>query len=114
MARFQLRQGVATTDSLYIESARMLATGTAEFDLVKSRMDMRITPMSKSRLMQVPSEVRIKGKMSDPRADISPVSAVADATSAALMLIPSLTLKLFGVDTSSNRNHLPCRAELGN
>jgi hypothetical protein len=52
--------------------------------------------------------------MSDPRADISPVSAVADATSAALMLIPSLTLKLFGVDTSSNRNHLPCRAELGN
>jgi len=114
MARFQLRQGVASTDSLYIESARMLATGTAEFDLVKSRMDLRVTPMSKSRLLQVPSEVRIKGKMSDPRADISPVSAVADATSAALMLIPSLTLKLFGVDTSSNRNHLPCRAELGN
>ena len=92
----------------------MLATGTAEFDLVKRRMDLRITPMSKSRLLQVPSEVRIKGKMNNPKADISPVSAVADATSAALMLIPSLTLKLFGVDTSSNKNHRPCQAKLGN
>ena len=114
MARFQLRQGVATSDSLYIESAKMLATGSAEFDLVKGRMDLRITPMSKSRLLQVPSEVRLKGKMSDPKADISPVSAVADATSAALMLIPSLTLKLFGVDTSSNKNQRPCQAKLGN
>ncbi len=114
MAKFQLSQGVASTDSLYIESAKMLATGSAEFDLVKQRMDLRITPMSKSRLLQVPSEVRLKGKMSDPKADISPVSAVADATSAALMLIPSLTLKLFGVDTSSNKKQRPCQADLGN
>lgn len=114
MARFQLRQGVASSDSLYIESARMLATGTAKFDLVKSRMDLRITPMSKSRLLQVPSEVRIKGKINDPKADISPVSAVADATSAAIMLIPNLTLKLFGVDTSSKKDLRPCQAKLGN
>ncbi|MEE4145060.1 MAG: AsmA-like C-terminal region-containing protein [Halieaceae bacterium] len=114
MARFQLRQGVASSDSLYIESAKMLATGSAEFDLVKRRMDLRITPMSKSRLLQVPSEIRLKGKMSNPRADISPVSAVADATSAALMLIPSLTLKLFGVDTYSDRGQRPCQAKLGN
>jgi uncharacterized protein involved in outer membrane biogenesis len=114
MAKFQLRQGVASSDSLYIESAKMLATGSAEFDLVRRRMDLRITPLSKSRLVQVPSELRIKGKMSDPKVDISPVAAAADATTAALMLIPSLTLKLFGVGTSSNKNQRPCQANLGN
>ncbi|MCP5131865.1 MAG: AsmA family protein [Pseudomonadales bacterium] len=114
MAKFQLRQGVATTDSLYIESARMVATGTAEFDLPRQKMDLRITPLSKSRLLQVPSEVRLKGDMSDPKPVISPVSAVADATSAALMLIPSLTLKLFGVNTGSTGNTRPCEAQLGN
>jgi uncharacterized protein involved in outer membrane biogenesis len=114
MARFQLSQGVATSDSLYIESSKMVATGKAKFDLVKQRMDLRITPLSKSRMLQVPSEVRLKGKMSDPKAEISPINAVADATSAALMLIPSLTLKLFGINPGADKAQKPCQADLTN
>ena len=114
MAKFDLRQGVATTESLYIESAKMVATGSAKFDLVKKRMDVRITPLSKSRLLQVPSEVRLRGDMASPKAEISPISAVADATSAALMLIPSLTLKLFGLNQASTANYRPCQADLAN
>ncbi len=113
MARFQLSQGVATSDSLYIESARMIATGTAKFDLVNERMDLRITPKSRSRLFQVPSEVRLKGDISNPEADVSAISAVADATTSAIMLIPSLTLKLFGLDSSSDQKYRPCQAGLG-
>jgi hypothetical protein len=114
MAKFQLRQGVATSDSLYIESSRMVATGSAKFDLPRQKMDLRITPLSKSRMLQVPSEVRLKGDMSDPKPEISPVSAVADATSAALMLIPNLTLKLFGVNNNAPGNARPCEARLSN
>lgn len=114
MAKFQLREGVATSDSLYIESSRMLATGSAKFDLVKQRMDLRITPKSKSRLVQVPSEVRLKGDMSNPKADVSAITAVADATTSALMLVPNLTLRLFGLDTTSSKNYRPCHANLGN
>lgn len=113
MAKFQLQQGVATTDSLYIESAKMVATGKAEFDLVKQRMDLRITPLSKSRKLQVPSEIRLKGPMSDPKAIVSPINAVADATSAALMLIPNLTMKLFGIGQSTQESYRPCQADLG-
>jgi hypothetical protein len=113
MAKFQLLQGVAKTDSLYIESAKMVATGKAEFDLVKQRMNVRITPRSKSRLLQVPSEIRLKGSMSDPEADISSVSAVADATTAVLTLIPDLTMKLFGVNQSNPESYRPCHASLG-
>jgi hypothetical protein len=90
----------------------MVATGKAEFNLVKQRMDVRITPLSKSRLLQVPSEIRLKGDMSDPKAEISSVSAVADATTAALMLIPDLTLKLFGINQSNPEDYRPCNASL--
>ena len=62
--------------------------------------------------MQVPSAIRLKGDMSNPKADISSVSAVADATTAALMLIPDLTLKLFGINKSSSENYRPCHASL--
>ena len=113
MAKFDFRQGVASSDSLYIESPRMVATGSAEFDLVRQRMDLRITPLSKSRSLQVPSEVRLHGKMSKPEASISAVSAVADAASSALMLIPELTMKLFGVKQQSAGSYRPCKAELG-
>ncbi|MEM1153924.1 MAG: AsmA-like C-terminal region-containing protein [Pseudomonadota bacterium] len=112
MAKFDIRQGIATSDSLYIESSKMIATGKAEFDLPRQRMDVRITPRSKSRLLQVPSEVRLKGKMSDPNTDISAVGTVADATAAAIMLIPDLTMKLFGIGQSDSDNLQPCRASL--
>lgn len=114
MAKFLLRNGVATTDSLYVESERMVATGKAEFDLVKRKMDLRITPLSKSRKLQIPSEVKIKGPMSAPKAEISPINAAADATAAALMLIPSLTMKLFGISQSSSESYRPCRPEPAN
>jgi hypothetical protein len=111
MAKFQLNSGVATSHSLYIESEKMIATGKAEFDLVRQRMDLTITPMSKSRLLQLPSKIKLKGPMSDPKADISPLAQAADAASAALTLIPDLTMKLFGIDSSSGKNHRPCQAE---
>ena len=92
----------------------MVATGRARFDLVKQEMDLRITPLSKSRTLQVPSEVRLKGPMSNPQAKVSAINAVADATSAALMLIPELTMKLFGFNRPSEQAYRPCQAETGN
>jgi hypothetical protein len=111
MAKFQFSQGVATTDSLYVESAKMIATGKAKFDLVQQQMDLRITPLSKSRTLQVPSEVRLKGAMSNPQAIVSPVNAMADAATAALTLIPDLTMKLFGINQSRSKQQRPCQAE---
>ena len=52
--------------------------------------------------------------MSNPKADVSAITAVADATTSALMLVPNLTLRLFGLDTTSSKNYRPCHANLGN
>lgn len=111
MAKFQLSNGVATTDSLYIESTKMIATGSAEFDLVNQQMDLSITPLSKSRVLQLPSKVKLSGPMSNPKANVSPFREAADVASAALMLIPDLTMKLFGIKQSSEESDRPCQAE---
>ena len=113
MARFDIRDGIATTDSLYIESARMLATGKGKFDLARQQMDLTISPRSRSRSFQIPSEIRLRGDMSNPRPTISPISAAADASAQALLLIPKLALRLFGAGgEQSQKGVLPCQAAL--
>jgi uncharacterized protein involved in outer membrane biogenesis len=113
MARFDIRDGVARTDSIYVESARMIATGKGKFDLPRQKLDLTITPRSRSRSFQIPSEVRLRGDMSSPRATISPVSAAADASAQALLLIPKLALRLFGAGGApSNKGVQPCQAVL--
>ena len=110
MARFDLDSGLARSDSLYVETPKMVATGKAKFDLVRKTMDVTVTPMSKSRALQVPSSVRIKGDMSNPTPIVSPVTAVMDAYAQAVTLVPRLTLKLFGLSKKTKKQRRPCEA----
>ena len=109
MARFQLRDGVADSDSLYIETKKMVATGVAKLDLVNSEMDVTITPRSRTRSLQVPSSVRLKGSFDNPRATVSPIAAAVDTYAEVLSLLPRITRKLFGIKRPRSRNR-PCEA----
>lgn len=110
MAKFQLIDGVARSDSLYIETDKMLATGQGKFDLVAKKLDVTITPLSKSRVLQVPSSVRLKGSFANPTPIISPVSAAADAYAQVLTALPQLAMKLFGVSRATRKEQRPCAA----
>jgi uncharacterized protein involved in outer membrane biogenesis len=107
MAQFDIDRGVANSDSLYIETPRMLATGKASVDLPQSSLDVRIEPRSKTRAFQFPSAVRVRGPLDNPKVSVSELQATADLSAQALLLLPSLTLKLFGIggDSSAFR---PC------
>lgn len=111
MAQFDIAGGVAKSDSVYIETPRMLATGKASIDLPQSTLDVRIEPRSKSRGFQFPSAVRLQGDLADPKISISALQAGADLSAQALLLLPSLTLKLFGLGGADNAAR-PC--ETGN
>jgi hypothetical protein len=111
MAQFLLADGVARVDNLYIETAKMVATGKGEFDLRNKRMDVTITPLSKSRTMQVPSSVGLKGDFDDPKPTISPITAAADASAQVITLVPQLVMKLFGLDKQRQKRRRPCEAE---
>ncbi|MFT4769592.1 MAG: hypothetical protein ACI8RN_002740 [Glaciecola sp.] len=110
MAQFEFTAGVAHSDSIYIETPRMLATGKASVNLPKNSLDVRIEPRSKTRAFQFPSAIHIKGQLSDPQLRVSPLQASADLSAQALLLVPSLTLKLFGLDGPENP-YRPCETK---
>lgn len=107
MAHFVLDDGVAASDSLYIETRKMVATGDAKLDLGKKTLDVKFTPRSKSRSLQVPSSIRLKGKFDDPKVTISPVAAAFDAYAEVLTLLPRMARRIFGSERRK-RNERPC------
>ncbi|MEH6588137.1 MAG: AsmA family protein [Halioglobus sp.] len=107
MAHFVLDDGIAASDSLYIETRKMVATGDARLDLGKETLDVKFTPLSKSRSLQVPSSIRLKGKFDDPKVTISPVAAAFDAYAEVLTLLPRMARRIFGSE-KRKRNERPC------
>jgi hypothetical protein len=80
-----------------METSRMRAEGRARIDLPGDRLDVRIEPRSKNRLVQFPSAVRLRGPLAAPRVEVSGLQATADLSAQALLLLPSLPLKLLGL-----------------
>lgn len=110
MAQFNIAGGVASSKNLFIETERMVATGTVSLDLPRERIDATIEPRSKSRRLQIPSSVTLRGSLDKPRVITSPIKATADAYAEALMLIPKLTMRMFGVEKSTRKQTRPCAA----
>lgn len=108
MAKFDISSGVARSKNLFIESERMVATGDIEIDLKRQRLDATIEPLSKSRRFQIPASVRLRGDLDSPKVITSPIRATANASAEALMLIPSLTMKIFGIERSDKKQARPC------
>jgi hypothetical protein len=110
MADFSLEKGVAETEDLYIETDRMVATGKARFDFPAQKMDLRLDPRSKSRVLEVPSSVRISGEFDDLEPHISPIAAVADVYAEVITLIPQLAMKFFGtIGLDKHGEKKPCQ-----
>ncbi|MFT6955103.1 MAG: hypothetical protein ACJAYC_000091 [Halieaceae bacterium] len=113
MLQLQIDHGIATGDSLFIETRNMIATGTVKLNLVEQTMNVKLDPRSKSRRFQIPSTVTIKGDMNDPRVVASPITATADAYAEALALIPGLTMKMFGIGKNHSQKSRPCAPNPG-
>ena len=107
MGRFTFNQGVARSDGFYAETRKMVATGTAKLDFGKQWMDVQFTPRSKSRSLQVPSSIKIRGDFSNPKVTISPIAAAFDAYAEVLSLLPQMARRVFGND-GRKRSERPC------
>jgi hypothetical protein len=99
-AKFQLVNGQATSDDLYMETRRIIASGEGKLDLVNKSLDLTITPKSKSRIGQIPAAIRLSGKMSDPEVSVSPLSAYANIYSEFLLIVPNFFMRVFGIQRS--------------
>ena len=112
MAQFDIADGVADSDTLYVETPRMVATGKARIDLAASTLDVRLQPRSRTRTVQFPSAVKISGPLANPTVNVSPLQSTFDAATQALLLVPGLTLRLFGLGAGDGGPPRPCEASL--
>lgn len=108
MAAFTLRGGIAHSDGLYLLTRHMVAAGEATLDFPGGLVDLRIDPRARSRAVQIPATVRIRGPMSDPRILSSPLAATVDASAKLLFLIPELGMKLLGLAPDGGARDAPC------
>jgi len=112
MAQFTLENGVARTDSLFVESPNMIATGIGSFDLPKRTLAFTLTPRSKSRSIQIPSSISLRGDMASPRTSVSPIAATLDVSAEAMLFVPRLLVKVFGGGQSKSAATRPCEVLL--
>ena len=89
----------------------MRALGKARLDLVNEELDVRLEPRSKQRTIQFPSAVNIEGPFANPKVRVSPLQATFDLSAQTLLLLPSLTFKMFGLGNDQQPLR-PCQALL--
>ncbi len=112
IASFLVEDGVARSEDIYLATEHMIARGKATLDFPHNELDVRIDPRARSRTVQIPSSVRIRGPMNDPAIIPSPIAATFDASAKLLFLIPELGMKLFGVKAGKGDTSTPCAAVL--
>ncbi len=112
MAQFTLEDGIARTDSLFVESPNMIATGVGSFNLPKRTLALTLTPRSKSRSIQFPSSISLRGDMASPRTSVSPIAATLDISAEAMLFVPRLLVKIFGGSRSQSDTTRPCEVML--
>ena len=112
MAQFLIEDGVARSEDIYLATKHMIAQGKATLDFPHKELDVRIDPRARSRTVQIPSSVRIRGSMKDPTIIPSPIAATFDASAKLLFLIPELGMKLFGIKPGNGDAANPCAAVL--
>lgn len=97
MAQFSLEDGIARSSDIFVESPNMIATGSGEFDFPARTLDLTLTPRSKSRSVQIPSRISLRGDMASPRTSVSPIATTLDITSEALLLLPRQIFRVLGI-----------------
>ncbi len=97
MAQFSLEDGVARSSDIFVESPNMIATGNGEFNLPAKTLNLTLTPRSKSRGIQIPSSISLRGDMASPRTSVSPVATTLDMTSEVLLFLPRLVMRVLGI-----------------
>lgn len=113
MADFAFEEGIARSESVYLATSNMVAGGKAMLDFPGSRVDIRLDPRARSRTVQIPSSVRIRGPMNGPSIIPSPLTATFDASAKLLFFLPELGMKLLGITPGGKRTAPPCAATPG-
>ncbi|TCO75748.1 AsmA-like C-terminal region-containing protein [Chromatocurvus halotolerans] len=108
---FNVREGRANSDRLYILTRNMIASGNATIDLAARQLDVRVQPRARKRSVQMPSSITVRGPLDNPRVSISPIAATMDTTAKILFFVPDLLLRLFGLGPDAEGKVQACTVD---
>lgn len=108
---FNVREGRANSDRLYILTRNMIASGDATIDLAAGQLDIRVQPRARKRSVQMPSSITVRGPLENPRVRISPIAATMDTTAKILFFVPDLLLRIFGLGPDAEGKVQACTVD---
>ncbi|MEQ8516785.1 MAG: AsmA-like C-terminal region-containing protein, partial [Chromatocurvus sp.] len=108
---FNILEGRAISDRLYVLTRNMVASGDAAINLPDQRLDIRIQPRARQRSVQMPSSITVRGPLDNPKVGISPIAATMDTSAKILFFVPDLILRLFGLGPDAASQVQPCTVE---
>ena len=97
MMGFDIRQGVAKSQSMIAAGPNLIINGAATVDLGKESIDMVLLPRQKKNFFSRMPPVKIKGPLRDPRVQALPKKAAA-TTIAATVLMPGILVPAYVID----------------
>ncbi len=102
--QFQIEDGIARSEALYLATANLEASGTGAIDLRKGTLDLVIRTEARRRLLlKKGSTVRISGPLGAPvlDADIQASATGVAIETAGIVALPPVGLPLAGLSTLS-------------
>jgi len=108
---FNVSEGQANSDRLYILTPNMIASGDAAIDLAARQLDIRVQPRARKRSVQMPSSITVRGPLNNPQVSISPIAATMDTTAKILFFVPDLLLRLFGLGPNAEGKLQACTVD---
>jgi uncharacterized protein involved in outer membrane biogenesis len=101
IAKFKVRNGVATSDTLFVRTPKMIAAGTGHLDFTDETLDILFNTESKGLLFKKKAVLRIHGPMKHPKVDadlgLKEQALGATAGTAAMVALPPLGFSLVGL-----------------
>jgi hypothetical protein len=105
---FEIRDGIATSSVVLVDSSRVTVAGEGTIDLVQQQIDMRLVPQPKDpSLLSLATPLLVTGPLDDPQVAPDPIAVIKDVgTSVAGGMINPLAVLLPFMSAGSD--HDPC------
>ncbi len=99
IAKFKVRNGVATSDTLFLRTPKMIAAGAGHLDFNDDTVDVLVNLEAKKFLFTTKSVLRIYGSMEHLKidADLTKQALGALGDTAVIVVLPPLGLSLAGL-----------------
>ena len=104
--RYDLADGLATSEVTLLDTTTMTIAGTGDIDLLKETFNLRLTPTPKdTNLISLATSVKITGPIDDPSLSTGPLDLATGAAGTVLgtLLSPiKLLMPILGLDDGDN------------